>query len=41
MANLDKIAQSNAAASEEIAASMVELSRVATSTRKEVEKFTF
>ncbi|MCM0045362.1 MAG: methyl-accepting chemotaxis protein [Burkholderiaceae bacterium] len=39
VSNLDKIAHSNSAASEELAASMIELSRVADSTRKEIKKF--
>ncbi len=37
--NLDKIANSNSAASEELAASMIELSKVADSTRREIERF--
>ncbi len=39
VSNLDKIAHSNSAASEELAASMIELSRVADSTRREISKF--
>jgi methyl-accepting chemotaxis protein len=39
VSNLDKIANSNSAASEELAASMIELSRVADSTRQEIKKF--
>jgi len=37
--NLDQIARSNAAASEEIAATVMELSRIADATRREVQKF--
>jgi methyl-accepting chemotaxis protein len=37
--NLEQIARSNSAASEELAASMIELSRVADSTRTEITKF--
>ncbi|MFM8864910.1 MAG: methyl-accepting chemotaxis protein, partial [Limnohabitans sp.] len=37
--NLDHIARSNAAASEEIAATVLELSRIADATRREVQKF--
>lgn len=37
--SLDHIARSNSAASEELAASMIELSRVADSTRREIDKF--
>ncbi|WP_322992378.1 methyl-accepting chemotaxis protein [Limnohabitans sp.] len=37
--NLDQIAQSNSAASEEIAATVVELSKIADATRREVERF--
>jgi methyl-accepting chemotaxis protein len=37
--NLDQIAQSNSSASELLAASMIELSKVADSTRREIEKF--
>ncbi len=39
LGSLDKIARSNAAASEEIAATVVELSRLADTTRQEVERF--
>lgn len=39
VSNLDKIAHSNSAASEELAASMIELSKVADSTRREISKF--
>ena len=39
VAGLDRIAQSNAAASEEITATVIELSKLADVTRKEVEKF--
>jgi len=39
LSNLDHIAQSNAAASEEIAATVLELSRIADATRLEVQKF--
>ncbi len=39
VSNLDKIAHSNSAASEELAASMIELSKVADSTRREIKKF--
>ena len=38
--NLNQIGQSNAAASEEITATVVELARIADNTRREVEKFT-
>ena len=38
--NLNQIGQSNAAASEEITATVVELARIADSTRREVDKFT-
>ena len=37
--NLDHIARSNAAASEEIAATVMELSRIADATRREVQRF--
>ena len=37
--SLDQIAHSNSAASEELAASMIELSKVADSTRLEIDKF--
>ncbi len=37
--NLDQIARSNAAASEEIAATVIELSRIADATRQEVQRF--
>ncbi len=37
--NLDQIARSNSAASEEIAATVVELSRIADATRREVQRF--
>jgi methyl-accepting chemotaxis protein len=37
--NLDQIARSNAAASEEIAATVVELSKIADATRREVQRF--
>jgi methyl-accepting chemotaxis protein len=37
--NLDQIARSNSAASEEIAATVVELSKIADATRKEVQRF--
>lgn len=37
--NLDQIAQSNAAASEEIAATVVELSKIADATQREVQRF--
>jgi len=37
--NVDSIARSNAAASEEITATIVELSRIADATRREVERF--
>jgi len=37
--NLDQIAQSNSAASEEIAATVVELSKIADATRREVQRF--
>jgi methyl-accepting chemotaxis protein len=39
VANLNKIAESNAAASEEIAATVIELSKIADGTRQEVDKF--
>ncbi|PQA81390.1 hypothetical protein C5F52_19490 [Limnohabitans sp. TS-CS-82] len=39
VSNLEKIAHTNSAASEELAASMIELSKVADSTRREIEKF--
>ncbi len=39
LGSLDKIARSNAAASEEITATVVELSRLADTTRQEVERF--
>ena len=39
VSSLNQIGQSNAAASEEITATVVELSRIADSTRREVEKF--
>jgi methyl-accepting chemotaxis protein len=39
VSNLEKIAHSNSSASEELAASMIELSGVADSTRREIEKF--
>jgi methyl-accepting chemotaxis protein len=37
--NLDQIARSNSAASEEIAATVVELSKIADATRREVQRF--
>ena len=37
--NLDQIARSNAAASEEIAATVIELSKIADATRHEVQRF--
>jgi methyl-accepting chemotaxis protein len=37
--NLDHIARSNSAASEEIAATVVELSKIADATRREVQRF--
>ncbi len=39
LGNLDQIAQNNAAASEEIAATVIELSKIAEATRQEVERF--
>ena len=39
MANLNKIAESNAAASEEITATLIELSKIADGTRREAHKF--
>jgi methyl-accepting chemotaxis protein len=36
---VDNIARSNAAASEEITATVIELSKIADATRREVEKF--
>jgi methyl-accepting chemotaxis protein len=39
VSNLEKIAHTNSSASEELAASMIELSNVADSTRREIEKF--
>lgn len=39
LTNLDQIAQSNALASEEIAATIVELSKIADATRLEVQRF--
>jgi methyl-accepting chemotaxis protein len=37
--SLDRIADNNASASDEISATVIELSRVADATRSEVEKF--
>jgi methyl-accepting chemotaxis protein len=37
--NLNQIGQSNASASEEITATVLELAKIADSTRREVEKF--
>jgi methyl-accepting chemotaxis protein len=37
--NLDRIASSNASAAEEITASVIELSKIADGTRREVDKF--
>jgi methyl-accepting chemotaxis protein len=39
LSNVDNIARSNAAASEEITATVIELSKIADATRREVEKF--
>jgi methyl-accepting chemotaxis protein len=39
VSNLEKIAHTNSSASEELAASMIELSKVADSTRREIDKF--
>jgi hypothetical protein len=39
VSNLEQIAHTNSSASEELAASMIELSKVADSTRREIEKF--
>ena len=39
MASLNQIAESNASASEEITATVIELSRIADGTRQEVERF--
>jgi methyl-accepting chemotaxis protein len=39
LTNLDQIARSNSAASEEIAATVVELSKIADATRREVQRF--
>jgi methyl-accepting chemotaxis protein len=39
LSSLDAIARSNAAASEEITATVMELSKIADSTRQEVSKF--
>ena len=39
MASLNTIAESNASASEEITATVIELSRIADGTRQEVERF--
>jgi methyl-accepting chemotaxis protein len=39
VSNLEKIAHTNSLASEELAASMIELSKVADSTRREIDKF--
>jgi len=38
--SLNQIGQSNAAASEEITATVVELAKIADNTRREVDKFT-
>jgi methyl-accepting chemotaxis protein len=39
LSSVDNIARSNAAASEEITETVMELSKIADSTRREVEKF--
>ncbi|MEY2776722.1 MAG: Methyl-accepting chemotaxis protein, partial [Pseudomonadota bacterium] len=39
LSSLDKIARSNAAAAEQITATVIELSKIADATRQEVERF--
>jgi methyl-accepting chemotaxis protein len=39
LSNVDQIAQSNASASEEITATVIELSKIADATRREVQQF--
>ena len=41
LGSVNQIAQSNAAASEEITATVLELSKIANGTRQEVEKFSY